>query len=140
MPDILGASTAVLSPYPSSNALVRVSYITVDSHGVATVSWSQSTNGTALTTGAVVTLAALSPCLTLVVPQLRAATGPREALRTQPPPQLARAAAGRRDPQHQVPGVLIGLADHPGGGGLAGAGEGLDDVDAAPAACDRAHH
>jgi hypothetical protein len=51
-------------------------------------------------TGAIVTLAALSPCLTLVVPQLRAATGPREALRTQPPPPLARAAAV--DPHHRA--------------------------------------
>src|ERR1700688_1427630 len=50
MPDILAASTAVLAPYPPANALVRVSYITVDSKGVATVAWSQAQNGAALAT------------------------------------------------------------------------------------------
>jgi len=47
-----------------------------------------------------VTLAALLPCLALVAPQLRAATGPRASLRTQPAPALARAAAA--DPLHRA--------------------------------------
>ena len=47
-----------------------------------------------------VTLAALLPCLTIVAPQLRAATGPRTSLRTQPAPPLARAAAA--DPLHRA--------------------------------------
>jgi hypothetical protein len=50
--------------------------------------------------GAGIALAALLPCLSLVVPQLRAATGPRESLRTQPAPPLARAAAA--DPRHRA--------------------------------------
>ena len=56
LPDIFNASTSVLTPYPSANALVRLSYITVNSSGVATVAWSQAKNGTALTIGQVVTL------------------------------------------------------------------------------------
>jgi Flp pilus assembly protein TadG len=56
MPDILGASTAVLYPYPSSNAVVRVSYITIDATGKATVAWSQAQGGSALTVGQQVTL------------------------------------------------------------------------------------
>jgi len=56
MPDILNASTAVLTPYPSANAMVRVSYVSVDSGGNATVSWSQAKNGSALTNGQKITL------------------------------------------------------------------------------------
>jgi hypothetical protein len=50
--------------------------------------------------GAGIALAALLPCLVLVAPQLHAAAGPRETLRTQPPPPLARAAAA--DPRHRA--------------------------------------
>ena len=50
--------------------------------------------------GAGVALAALLPCALVVVPALRAATGAREALRTQPAPPLARAAAA--DPRHRA--------------------------------------
>ena len=56
MPGILGASSQVLTPYPSANAVVRVSYITIDATGRATVGWSQALNGTALPTGQAVTL------------------------------------------------------------------------------------
>jgi hypothetical protein len=56
MPGILGASAQVLTPYPAANAVVRVSYITIDATGRATVGWSQALNGTALATGQVVTL------------------------------------------------------------------------------------
>jgi hypothetical protein len=47
-----------------------------------------------------IVLAAIVPCARLVLPALRAATGPRESLRTQPPPPLARAAAA--DPRHRA--------------------------------------
>jgi hypothetical protein len=68
MPDILGASSAVLTPYPASNALVRVTYITIDGSGKATVGWSQALNGPALTAGNPVTLpAALNTPNTAVV-------------------------------------------------------------------------
>lgn len=56
MPAILGAASQVLTPYPAANATVRVSYITVDASGKATVGWSQALNGSALTPGQVVTL------------------------------------------------------------------------------------
>jgi Flp pilus assembly protein TadG len=56
LPDVLNASSAVLTPYPVANAMVRVSYITIDVNGRATVSWSQALNGTALAAGQVVTL------------------------------------------------------------------------------------
>ena len=58
MPDILNASVQVLTPYPSSNATVVVSAITIDASGKATVGWSQSLNGAARTVGAAVTLPA----------------------------------------------------------------------------------
>jgi hypothetical protein len=51
-------------------------------------------------TGVIITLAALLPCLTIVGPQLRAATGPRAALRAQAAPPLALAAAA--DPRHRA--------------------------------------
>jgi Flp pilus assembly protein TadG len=56
MPDILGASTAVLNPYSPTNALVRVSYITIDNTGRATVGWSQAQGGSALSAGTTVTV------------------------------------------------------------------------------------
>jgi Flp pilus assembly protein TadG len=56
LPDILNASSAVLTPYPQSNAVVTVSCIQIDSHGNATVAWSQSLNGTARPTGQSVTV------------------------------------------------------------------------------------
>ena len=58
LPDILNASTAVLTPYSQSNAVVTVSCIQIDSHGNATVAWSQSLNGTARPTGQSVTVPA----------------------------------------------------------------------------------
>jgi Flp pilus assembly protein TadG len=58
MPDILDASADVLTPYPSSNATVIVSLITIDSSGNATIAWSQALNGTARTTGQPVNLPA----------------------------------------------------------------------------------
>lgn len=58
MPDILNASAAVLTPYPSSNAIVVVSLITIDGSGNATISWSQALNGSARAVGQSVTLPA----------------------------------------------------------------------------------
>ena len=59
MPDILNASSQVLSPWPSSNATVVVSGITISATGVATVAWSQALpSGSARTVGSVVTLPA----------------------------------------------------------------------------------
>ena len=58
LPDILNASSAVLTPYPQANAVVTVSCISIDSHGNATVAWSQSLNGTARPTGQAVTVPA----------------------------------------------------------------------------------
>ncbi len=58
MPDILNAASAVLTPYPVANAVVRVSYVSIDATGKATVTWSKSLNGSALATGTVMTLPA----------------------------------------------------------------------------------
>ena len=58
MPDILNAASAVLAPYPVANATVRVSCITIDGAGNATVLWSKSLNGTALATGSQLVLPA----------------------------------------------------------------------------------
>ncbi|HLI20740.1 MAG TPA: pilus assembly protein TadE, partial [Stellaceae bacterium] len=58
MPDILNASTQVMYPNPSANVQVVVSLITVDSKGAATVTWSQTLNGTARTVGSSVSLPA----------------------------------------------------------------------------------
>lgn len=58
MPGILAASTSVLTPFSSSNAVVTVTCITVDSTGKATVAWSQAMNGTGRIAGSTVTLPA----------------------------------------------------------------------------------
>jgi hypothetical protein len=69
---------------------------------LATLVWARRSNRprSLALAGAVVTLLGLSPCLALVVSQLRAATGPRAALRTQAAPPLARVAA--LDPRHRA--------------------------------------
>jgi Flp pilus assembly protein TadG len=58
MPDILNASVQIFTPYPSSPATVVVSLIGIDGTGKATVTWSQTLNGTARTAGQVLTLPA----------------------------------------------------------------------------------
>jgi Flp pilus assembly protein TadG len=58
MTNILDASTAVLQPYSTSLVKVTVSQVTIDAEGKATVTWSDSKNGTARTTGSTVTLPA----------------------------------------------------------------------------------
>jgi Flp pilus assembly protein TadG len=56
MSDILAASAAVATPYTTSNLKVTVSSISIDSSGRATVSWSDTLNGTARAVGSTVTL------------------------------------------------------------------------------------
>lgn len=45
MPDILNASVTVMTPYPSGNAVVTVTLISIDKAGNPTVAWSQSLHG-----------------------------------------------------------------------------------------------
>jgi Flp pilus assembly protein TadG len=59
MPDILNASTTVLTPYSAANAIVIVSDVQVDGAGNATINWSQSLpGGNGRTVGASVALPA----------------------------------------------------------------------------------
>jgi len=68
MPGILAASTAVLTPFSSTNAVVTVSCITIDNTGKATIAWSQALNGTGRVVGSTVTLpAALDVANTTVI-------------------------------------------------------------------------
>jgi Flp pilus assembly protein TadG len=53
---LLGASSATIAPYTSSNLAVTVSEVSTDASGAATVTWSQTRNGTALAKGTPVTL------------------------------------------------------------------------------------
>jgi len=56
MSSILNAAASVVAPYSASSMVVTVSELTTDSHGNATVTWSDSLNGTARTVGSSVTL------------------------------------------------------------------------------------
>jgi Flp pilus assembly protein TadG len=56
MTSIVGATSVVLAPYSSSPAIVTISQISVNSATNATVSWSYSLNGTALTQGSTITV------------------------------------------------------------------------------------
>lgn len=56
MGNLLGASAQVIAPYPSSNLAITVSEVSTDANGNATVTWSQSLNGTANKVGQQVTL------------------------------------------------------------------------------------
>jgi Flp pilus assembly protein TadG len=58
MTSILGASSAVLAPFSSADAVVIVSEITTDAKGNATITWSDALNGTAHQAGSSVTLPA----------------------------------------------------------------------------------
>jgi Flp pilus assembly protein TadG len=53
---ILGASSQVIAPYAASNLVVTVSEVSTNAGGVATVTWSQSLNGTARPVGQAMTL------------------------------------------------------------------------------------
>jgi Flp pilus assembly protein TadG len=54
--DILAASTQILAPYGTGTPKVVVSLITIDANKNATVTWSQTLNGTAHTVGAPITV------------------------------------------------------------------------------------
>jgi Flp pilus assembly protein TadG len=56
MPDILHASAAVMYPNAPASIVITVSLITIDKNSNATVTWSQSLNGTARTTGSSVSV------------------------------------------------------------------------------------
>ena len=56
MTSILGATSVVLSPYSASPVVVTVSQFAINSSSQATVSWSATLNGTALTTGSSVSV------------------------------------------------------------------------------------
>ena len=58
IPDILKASTQILAPYPTSNATVIISSISIDANGKATIAWSKSLNTTARTAGSTIVLPA----------------------------------------------------------------------------------
>lgn len=56
MGNLLGASAQVIAPYPSANLAITVSEVATDASGNATITWSQSLNGTAYKVGQPVTL------------------------------------------------------------------------------------
>jgi Flp pilus assembly protein TadG len=62
MTSITGATAAVMAPYSSSSAVVTITQIAISSTGKATVSWSYSQGGTALSS--VTIPSALSTCST----------------------------------------------------------------------------
>jgi Flp pilus assembly protein TadG len=55
---VTGATSVVMSPYPTGTAVVTVSQIKIDSKKNATVSWSYSLNGTARAQGSSITVPA----------------------------------------------------------------------------------
>jgi Flp pilus assembly protein TadG len=68
MTNILAAASAVMAPYDVNKAVVTVSVVAIDGNGKATVSWSDSLNGTPRAKGSAVTLpsALLVPNTSLV--------------------------------------------------------------------------
>jgi Flp pilus assembly protein TadG len=56
MSDILNGSASVIAPFSGNNLTVTVSQVAVDAKGNATISWSDSLNGTAHAVGQPVTL------------------------------------------------------------------------------------
>ncbi|MEX0752384.1 MAG: TadE/TadG family type IV pilus assembly protein [Xanthobacteraceae bacterium] len=58
MTNILNASSAIVSPFSPDKLKVTVSCVTIDANGKATISWSQTLNGTVHGTGSSVTLPA----------------------------------------------------------------------------------
>jgi Flp pilus assembly protein TadG len=55
---VTGATSVVMSPYPSGPAVVTVSQVKIDSKNNATISWSYSLNGTARAQGSSITVPA----------------------------------------------------------------------------------
>ena len=58
MTNILNAAAAVMAPYSGDPLQIKVSGITIDTNGKATVAWGDARNDTALAKGATVTLPA----------------------------------------------------------------------------------
>ena len=58
MNSVLTASTAVLSPFPTTNAKVTVSVVKIDANSNVTVEWSDTLNGTARAKGSAATIPA----------------------------------------------------------------------------------
>ena len=56
IPDILGASASILTPYAASNAKVVLSSVVIDVNGNATVVWSKAQNGAARVAGSSITV------------------------------------------------------------------------------------
>jgi Flp pilus assembly protein TadG len=56
MSNIFNAASAIIAPYATSGLQATVSEIAIDGQGNATVAWSNSLNGTALTVGQSVTV------------------------------------------------------------------------------------
>jgi Flp pilus assembly protein TadG len=52
----LGAATAIMAPYPDSNAKITVSVVDIDQNGNVKVKWSNTKNGTARAVGSSVTV------------------------------------------------------------------------------------
>jgi Flp pilus assembly protein TadG len=58
MSNILNAGSAIIAPYSATNLKETVSELSINAQGVATVVWSNTLNGTALTAGQTVTVPA----------------------------------------------------------------------------------
>jgi Flp pilus assembly protein TadG len=56
MDDILEASAAVITPYSDAKLKIKLTGVTIDANGKATVAWSRAKNDTAYTEGAAITL------------------------------------------------------------------------------------
>ena len=56
MTNILNAGSAIIAPYPSASLAETISEVAIDGSGNATVAWSVTLNGTALTVGQPVTV------------------------------------------------------------------------------------
>ena len=59
MQQILGATSVVLSPYPTSPVVAVISQLSINAGGSATVSWSDTLNGAARAVGSSVTIPAM---------------------------------------------------------------------------------
>jgi len=58
MSNLLNAGSAIIAPYATANLQATVSELSINGQGVATVVWSDTYNGTALTVGSTVTVPA----------------------------------------------------------------------------------
>ena len=56
MTNLLQASTTVMTPYPTTTLKITVSSVVIDAQGKATITWSDTLNGSARAVGAAVTL------------------------------------------------------------------------------------